>query len=539
MASAETGTPSGGSQGGPAAERLEENPTRPAGADAKILSLAELAAAAHRLRESGLRVVQAHGSFDLLHVGHLRHLRAAKAFGDVLVVTITADRFVSKGPGRPVFAERLRAEMLAALEIVAHVAIVEAADALPAIAAIRPAVYAKGEEYRNPADDVTGMIVHERAAVERFGGALCFTDGATFSSTQLINRHLSALDPPVRRYLSALRERDALATILNAIDALADKAVTFVGDAIIDEYRYVLPMGKPPKEHIIAARRQSEEVFAGGVIAAANHAAGLCRHIDVVTGLGEEESHEALVRRSLKPNVDLRAVVRPQAPTTLKRRYVDAGSLRKLFEVYHIDDAPLAPALASELDRLVDTYCPRADAVVVTDFGHGLIGPQTIDRLVASAPFLAVNAQTNSANLGYNLVTRYPGPDFVCIDEHEARLAVADRASSPEDVVRHLADRMAACPNIVVTTGSRGCLAYSRAGDRVQAIPAVAQHPTDTMGAGDAFLAVAAPLVALGLPLELAGFVGNVAGTLKVGVVGHRSAIGKAALVKAITGLLK
>src|SRR5437879_8919299 len=106
--------------------------------ESKILTVAELATHAHKFRASGLVVVQAHGTFDLLHLGHVRHLEAARAFGDVLVVTLTADRFVNKGPARPVFTESLRAEMVAALHFVTYDAIAEAPDAISALDAIRP-----------------------------------------------------------------------------------------------------------------------------------------------------------------------------------------------------------------------------------------------------------------------------------------------------------------------------------------------------------------------------------------------------------------
>ena len=140
----------------------------------KILTLAELAAKARELRAGGFAVVQAHGTFDLLHLGHVRHLEAARGFGDVLVVTVTADRFVNKGPGRPVFTESLRAEMLAALHFVTYVAISEAPDAIRAIDAIRPNVYAKGSDYQNPDGDLSGKITLERRAVEACGGAIRF-----------------------------------------------------------------------------------------------------------------------------------------------------------------------------------------------------------------------------------------------------------------------------------------------------------------------------------------------------------------------------
>jgi rfaE bifunctional protein nucleotidyltransferase chain/domain len=507
-------------------------------ARSKILTVSEVAAVTASLRRDNVTVVQAHGTFDLLHLGHVRHLEAARALGDVLVVTITADRFVNKGPSRPAFTEALRAEMLAALYFVDYVAIAEAPDAISAIEAIRPSIYAKGQDYQNPEGDVTGKITLERQTVEALGGRIHFTDEVTFSSTELINRHLNLFEPHVREHLSDLREDGGLTTILELIERIKDYRVVLVGDAIIDEYEYVLPMGKPPKEHIIATRYQDNEIFAGGVFAAANHVASFCAHVDVITCIGAYNTHEELIRKSLKPNVRLHLLRRPNAPTTLKRRFVDPSSIRKLFEVYHMNDEPLTGDLERELDVHVSKLCPKANVVIATDFGHGLIGPKIVQRLTQLSPFLAVNTQSNSANMGYNFVTRYPRADYICIDAPEARLALGDRLSTIGDIAHHLSERIVGCPKFVVTQGKYGCVTYERGG-AVHTIPAVARRIVDTVGAGDAFFAVTSPLVAAGARMDIVGFVGNVVGALKVEIVGHRNSIDKASLIKGVTGLLK
>ena len=130
----------------------------------KVRTLDEVAQITGQLRANGKIVVQAHGTFDLLHLGHVRHLEAARKLGDVLVVTVTADRFVNKGPGRPVFNGELRAEMLATLEYVDWVAINDAPDAVNAIEKVRPSIYIKGQDYQNPEGDITGKIKLERNA---------------------------------------------------------------------------------------------------------------------------------------------------------------------------------------------------------------------------------------------------------------------------------------------------------------------------------------------------------------------------------------
>jgi rfaE bifunctional protein nucleotidyltransferase chain/domain len=511
---------------------------RPTSPRDKVKTLSEVAVASDQARRSGLRVVHAHGAFDLLHLGHVRHLEAARKLGDLLIVTVTADRFVNKGPGRPVFAAELRAEMLATLEHVDWVAVNDAADAVSAIEWIRPSIYVKGQDYQNPEGDITGKITLEREAVELHGGRIHFTEEVTFSSTELINRHLNVFEPHIREHLDSLRASGGLDELCKLINGIADYRVLLVGDAIIDEYQYVLPMHKTPKENMIATRYQDRELFAGGVFAAANHVASFCKQVDVITCVGEVDSYEDLARRSLRPNVGLTTFVRHGAPTTLKRRFIDPSYMRKLFEVYFMNDEPLTTDVQREVDDAIASVAGSYDIVIATDFGHGLIAPSSVEALTTKARFLAVNTQSNSANLGYNLITKYPRADYICIDAPEARLAVSDRVSGVGDIARRLSDQHVNCPKIIVTQGKHGCVTFERGGI-VHTIPAFAKNVVDTVGAGDAFLAITAPLVATGAPMSRIGFIGNVVGALKVEIIGHRRSIEKASLIKGITALLR
>jgi bifunctional ADP-heptose synthase (sugar kinase/adenylyltransferase) len=325
--------------------------------------------------------------------------------------------------------------------------------------------------------------------------------------------------------------------MLALIDRIKNYRVVVVGDAIIDEYQYVLPMGKTPKENMIATRFQDRELFAGGVFAAANHVAAFCAEVDVVTCVGAQKSYTDFVRERLQPNVRLHTIERAGAPTTLKRRFVDPSYMRKLFEVYFMNDEMLPTPLQSRFDSELAERVQGADVVIVADFGHGLIAPSTIVALSKEASFLAVNTQSNSANLGYNLITKYPRADYICIDAPEARLAMSDRVSNISDIAHRLAAKIE-CSKMVITHGKHGCVAYE-VGSPAHTIPAFADSIVDTVGAGDAFLSVTAPLVAAGGQMHKVGFIGNLVGALKVGIVGHRQWVDKPSLVKSITGLLK
>lgn len=511
----------------------------------KIVSIEDLAKRVQAAQAAGKKVVYAHGVFDLLHVGHVRHLEAARRNGSYLVVTLTADTFVNKGPGRPVFPEQLRAEMLASMAQVDAVAINHAGTAENVLRAIKPDVYVKGIEYSDAAADVTGKITAERLAVEEHGGEIIFTDEATFSSSTLLNRHFAQHNPVVQSYLEGLRADERGPALLKDIEKLQNLRVLVIGDAIIDEYQYVTALGRPSKETIIATQFSEREVFAGGAIAAANHIAGFCGEVELITSLGEQDSHEDLIRASLCDNVTLTPVVRKGAPTTRKCRFVDkTHSLKKLFELYVMNDAPLPEAEQAELNALIDARLSRYDLVIVTDFGHGFLHGSTVDLLCAKAPFLAVNTQTNSGNHGYNLIHKYRRADYICLDVPEARLAVRDQHAAPKDFILALPSLLDT-DKIIVTQGKAGCLTYDRklhAADPNTGLtqaPALTNTIIDTIGAGDAFFAVTAPMVFTGMPLSTVGFLGNVAGAMKVGIVGHRSFIERVAYLKYLTTLLK
>ena len=252
----------------------------------KIMGLEELAERVARLKHEGHSVALCHGTFDLLHVGHVKHIEVAKEIADHVVVTLTADDFVSKGPGRPAFNERLRADQMAALADVSLVAINRAVTAVNVINALQPNFYIKGSDYKNPSDDVTGNIGKEAAAVQKHGGELIFSDAATFSSSQLLNEKFEILSNETKSFLGRIKRSIDFASVSSLLASLKDHKVLVLGDAIIDEYRYTKALGQSGKYNVACAKYQSAEKFAGGSLAVANHVASLVDEVTLITGLG-------------------------------------------------------------------------------------------------------------------------------------------------------------------------------------------------------------------------------------------------------------
>lgn len=504
----------------------------------KIRSIDDLAETVRELKRNGRSVVHCHGVFDLLHPGHIRHFEAARHEGDVLVVTVTRDEHVNKGPGRPVFNQRLRAESIAALERVDFVAVSEWPTAVELIERLRPDVYAKGDEYANAADDITGKIEDEARAVQAVGGRIHFTqDKVVFSSTRLLNEYFAVYPDEARDFLSAFHQRHSSDDVIRRLKDLRRLKALVIGDAIVDEYCYCHVLGRSPKDVFMTTQFLREEAFAGGALAAANHAAGFCDEVHLITGLGRQDSREEFIRQHLKPNVQPVFVYRDDAPTTVKRRFLEPAFLRKMFEICSLNDAYLPELTTRELHRALETRLADCDVVIAADFGHGLLGAETVQLMCGQARFLAVNTQTNSANTGYNLITKYPRADYVCIDEPELRLATGDRFQELQALILEIGERLN-CDKITITRGHEGAMTYDRA-QGFTTIPVFSHEVVDTMGAGDAFLAVTAPCVAAGYSMDMAGFIGNAVGALAVRIVGNRSSVEPVPLFKFVAALLK
>ncbi len=504
----------------------------------KIQSIDEIRKTMTDLHAKGRRIVHCHGTFDLLHPGHLRHLQRARQEGDILVVTLTADLYVSKGPGRPAFSEQLRAESMAALACVDYVCIVADVTGIPAIEAIRPNVYVKGSDYRQTEQDLTGNILREKNAVESFGGHVHYTDEITFSSSSLLNQHFEVFSPTVKEYLRKFKTLHDNKDVAAQVQNLRGLKVLVVGEAIIDEYFSVIPMGVTGKNiDVLSARYDSMERFAGGALAVANHIAGYVDDITLLTGLGRDDPHEKFIRSKLAENIKPAFFYYPTAPTLVKRRFVDE-SINKLFEVYYYDPEPLTASLEAELCQWIATHAAGFDAVIVPDYGNGFISEAMVDALCRHSGFLAVNTQINSGNRGYHVITRYSRADYISLNIPETRLAAHNRHDPLEELVAEIGQKLDTA-TFSVTLGSEGALMVDLPRKRKLDIPALSTKVVDRIGAGDSYFALTSLCLAQGSDLEMALFLGGATAALDVRIVCNREPVNPVALQKFTTTLLK
>lgn len=508
--------------------------------ETKIIPFAEAPAFFVGLRAQGRRIVQCHGTFDLIHPGHIVHLEEAKALGDVLAVTVTDEKHVNKGPGRPYFNDALRARTLAALSCVDYVVLIPHAAAVEAIETICPHIYVKGKEYVDTSVDVTGNIHDDLATVKRLGGEVRYLGDVVFSSTRLLNRHFETANPDVAAFCTDLASRVSPSGLADAVDGFSGLRVLVVGDTIFDRYSYVNVQGLTSKNRIISGRYLEEETQAGGALAVYRHIKQFTANARLVSLLGTEDWLEPTLRLHL-PETDDATVRSAEFVSIIKQRFVEpvreGKDLSKLFSVNFINADPPSPAVIEAVLRRLEGELPGCDLVVLADFGHGIMQGVVRDFLQDRAPFLALNCQTNSNNHGFNIISRqYRRADVFSLDEQELLLSCGHRhIDHPAELDKlrvHLGARSG-----WLTRGAVNTIGVD-AGGASAACPPLGDDVTDTIGAGDAFFSVMALAAARGLSVDLTTFLGQLAGAQAVKIVGNREPISKAVLLKSGMALL-
>ena len=346
---------------------------------------------------------------------------------------------------------------------------------------------------------------------------------------------------PVQEFLKVFRKSYSAEEVIQRLKDMKKIRALVIGETILDEYHHVVPIGKPPKGNHIAARYLKQEVHAGGIVACANHMASFCGEIDLLTIIGRKDVSEKLVRDNVKPNIKPTFFYQDRA--LVKRRYIDYAYAVKLFEVYK-NEEPHSSQISEAISQWIMTRSRKSsirpyDLILVLDYGHNLFDKDLIQTICSLPNFLAVNAQTNTANYGYNPITKYPRANYFCMDEPELRLAYQDRDSNIHALVNALGQRATLPGAISITRGHLGATIYNPGNDQLFEAPVLSRKVVDTTGAGDAFLAVTAPCVAKSLPLDMTVFIGNAVGALAVGYLGNKSSIEADTLYQFIETLLK
>ena len=500
----------------------------------KFFNLKDLSAIISEKKKEKKKIILCHGVFDLLHIGHIKHFQKAKKFGDFLVVSITVDRYVNKGNNRPLFNEDLRAEAIAALNVVDAVCLSHFPSAVNIINIVKPNFYFKGSDYKDHKKDVTRKIQLETYAVKKYGGKIIYTNEITFSSTNLLNHSFGLLNEEQKKYI---KERYSLDEIIKYINILSNIKVLVLGETIIDQYIFCEALGKSGKEPYLAMRELETKNYLGGAAAIANNLSAFTKNVGLLSMIGQNKEYLDFIKKKINKKITTKFLYKKNSPTILKKRFLDNVSKSKIFGSYQINDQELSSRDDYSLLHLMKKFSNKYDLIVVSDYGHGFISTYISNYLRKLNKFISLNAQVNASNIGYHTLSKYRKVDALIINESELRHEMRNKNEEVKILAKILLKKIG-IKNLVVTRGTKGAFLLNDHKHLIDC-PAFAEKIVDKVGAGDTMLAVISLCLKAKVPKDLSLFLGSLAGSISVGAFANSKILDKNYFIRIVETYLK
>jgi len=464
------------------------------------------------------KAVMCHGVFDVVHPGHMRHLMYAKGKADILIASLTADHHISKGHYRPHIPQTIRAANLAAFEMVDYVLIDKNPTPLQNIQTLQPDFFAKGYEYS--AKSKPKKTQEEEKLLASYGGEMLFTPGdVVYSSSKFIN-----LEEPMMRLekLAAIMEMEGITTadLMASLNFEEPVVIHVVGDTIVDGITYTNVIGGQTKTPTLSVRLESQENFVGGAGIVAKHLKAAGAEVIFTTVLGEDPLAEFVLNDLQEAGVIVQLIVDKNRPTTYKNAIV-ANNYR-LVKIDTLDNSSISDVVVEQFVEHIGST--KADAVIFSDFRHGIFNKRTIDQLVAAIPKGCYKVADSQVASRWGNIIEFQGFDLITPNEREARFALADQDSGIRPLAARLYDE-AKCKTLILKLGERGSITccnndHESLGSYVY-VDSFVDHLIDAVGSGDAFLAYATMALIKGYSPTIASIVGAMAAACECEVDGN------------------
>jgi cytidyltransferase-like protein len=463
-------------------------------------------------------VVMCHGVFDLVHPGHIRHLVYAKEKADILIASLTADAHISKAQYRPFVPQDLRALNLAALEMVDFVIIDPNPTPLEHLAFLQPDYFAKGYEYAD--GGLHPKTKQELDTLQSYGGEILFTPGDIVYSSS----HLIETGPPdiTIEKLLALMEAEGVdfQRLRRILDRFEGRKVHVIGDTIVDSLTYTTMIGGMTKTPTPSVRFDERTDFIGGAAIVAEHLRAAGAEVTFSTVLGDDPLKEFVLEGLERSGVKCLPIIDQARPTTHKNAFV-CGDYR-LLKVDTLDNRSISDIQAGQISRQIADV--PTDAVVFSDFRHGIFNRRTIPGLTQAIPSGAFRVADSQVASRWGNILEFKGFDLLTPNEREARFALADQDTG----VRPLASKLheeAACKTVILKLGDRGVLTRRVGPDSdlrsFFVVDSFVERVVDPVGAGDALLAYATLALMADGNEVCASILGSMAAALECEVDGN------------------
>ena len=328
------------------------------------------------------------------------------------------------------------------------------------------------------------------------------------------------------KWLKTQIDRYGVGIFNECLGTVINSKVLILGEAIIDEYIYCDALGKVTKDPLIAFEKRTKQTHLGGVLAVAKHFSGLGINSSVISKWASTD-HE-FISSEVSTNKAIKLINLESNKSIKKTRYVDRSSNVRVFESYELPNENDYSTAPEEIKNSIREQKILFDHLVVMDYGHNFFDHQTTKEYINFGVPVSVNTQSNAGNRGFNPASNYVNVDMVFLNGSEVQVEMRNKVSKLDKIVTDLGNKLD-CKELYVTNGSAGITSWSKE-KGIMVSPTFAPTILDRTGAGDALLAAVSSLRMSNVPIEIATFFGNIAGSLLVGVMGNEKAITSADL---------
>jgi len=372
-------------------------------------------------------IVLCHGCFDIVHPGHIRHLRFAKEQGSFLVVSITPDICIQKGSNRPLMPQDLRCENLAALEIIDAVTVAPGETGIEPIESIRPDIYVKGSEYAVSRDP---RFLKEKDRVEQQGGRVVYSSGdVVFSSTEIIREH--DMDLAIDEKLNYICKRYKITRELlsGRLQAASGVELLVVGESVLDERLYCDGLGIAQESPVLSISLKHKALSVGGAGSIALHLAAIGAKVSLLTSVQASGQGYEFFKLSLdEAGVSMTNIDDKYRQICVKTHcFVDSNQVLEIEKAPHKTlDSTMRMMIAKEFKKLLK---PNLKCVILSDFGYGLLSDDLVETMVdlsASKGCLSVADITMTPRTNLD---KFGKADILTVTEAELRACLHDYES--------------------------------------------------------------------------------------------------------------
>ena len=463
------------------------------------------------------KVIVCHGVFDVVHPGHVRHLVYAKTKADILVITITADKHIKKGIYRPHIPEGLRALNLAAFEMVDYVIIDQKSTPINILNTIQPDFFAKGFEYTS--SGLPPATQEEADVVQSYGGQMIFTPGdVVYSSSKFLNLALPMVQLDKLLHLMEYNGID-FDMLRQTLTKLSGYHVHVVGDTIVDTYTRTTFIGGQTKTPTFSVLYQGQDDYIGGAGIVSQHLRAAGAKVTFSTVLGDDKLKDFVIEGLKASGVDIDPIIDSTRPTIQKNAIIAAGY--RLLKVDTLDNRAISHDIVEQLINRISNS--DADAVVFSDFRHGMFNRLSVPELTRAIPEKAFRVADSQVASRWGNITEFKGFDLITPNEREARFAMADQDSTVGRLASLLKES-SEYRNLILKLGDRGIFCTSddpSAKDSYFSVDSFANNVVDAVGAGDALLAYATLTLMANGSLVMASILGSMAAACECEIDGN------------------